>query len=146
MTNQIRNYANYRVYFSDNKPDNTNDLLGCAYEPYSGTYMYKYSYAYDNNYLCSTDVRFSNTQLKCGTQDNCMYTYIVAKSNSQTLDFGLMTNPSDSSRNKGLYACYNPSNSDLVVEAYPKVRATSYGNDSMTLENKTVTIRLSIGN
>lgn len=145
-TNQIKDYPNYRVYFSDNEPNNSNDLLGGAYEQYAGTYMYKYSYAYDNNYLCSTDVQFSNTQLKCGTQDNCMYTYIAAKSNQQTLDFGLMANPADSYRNKGMYAFYNPSDDKLVVEAYPKVQATSYGNDMMALENKTVTIRLSIGN
>ena len=31
-TNQVKNYTNYRVYFSDNEPDNTNDLLGGAYE------------------------------------------------------------------------------------------------------------------
>lgn len=145
-TNQIKNYTNYRVYFSDNEPNNTNDLLGGAYEPTSGTYMYKYSYAYDNNYLCSTEVQFSNTQLKCGTENNNMYTYIAAKSNQQTLDFGLMANPSASNRNQGLYACYNPSGGVFNVEAYPKVQATSYGNNMMTLENKTVTIRLSIGN
>ena len=75
-----------------------------------------------------------------------MYTYIAAKSNKQTLDFGLMANPSDANRNKGLYACYNPGNGTVDVEAYPKVQATSYGNNMMTLENKTVTIRLSIGN
>ena len=145
-TNQIKDYTNYRVYFSDNEPNNTNDLLGGAYEPESGTYMYKYSYAYDNNYLCSTDVQFSNTQLKCGTESNNMYTYIAAKSNQETLDFGLMANPSASNRNQGLYACYNPSSGVFNVEAYPKVQATSYGNNMMTLENKTVTIRLSIGN
>mgnify|MGYP006956023566 CR=1 FL=1 len=144
--NQIRNYTNYRVYFSDNEPNNSTDLLGGAYEPKAGTYMYKYSYAYANNYLCSTEVQFSNTQLKCGTESNNMYTYIAAKSNQQTLDFGLMANPAASNRNKGLYACYNPSGGVFNVEAYPKVQATSYGNNMMTLENKTVTIRLSIGN
>lgn len=76
-TNQIKNYTNYRVYFSDNEPNNTNDLLGGAYETTSGTYMYKYSYAYDNNYLCSTEVQFSNTQLKCGTEiKGCMLVII----------------------------------------------------------------------
>lgn len=145
-TNQIKNYTNYRVYFSNNEPNNSTDLLGGAYEPESGTYMYKYSYAYDNNYLCSTEVQFSNTQLKCGTESNNMYTYIAAKSNKETLDFGLMANPSASNRNQGLYACYNPSSGVFNVEAYPKVQATSYGNNMMTLENKTVTIRLSIGN
>lgn len=144
--NQIKNYSNYRVYFSDNEPDSNNDLEGGAYEPKEGTYMYKYSYAYDNNYLCSTDVQFSNTQLKCGTESNNMYTYIAAKSNLQTLDFGLMANPSAPERNQGLYACYNSGQGDFKVEAYPKVQATSYGNNMMTLENKTVTIRLSIGN
>lgn len=142
-TNRKVSYSNYDVYYSDTLPSSSD--LNAAYEPNSGSYIYKYSYAYDNNYLCSADVQFSNTQLKCGSQSNNMYTYIAAKSNSQTLDFGLMANPSASNRNKGMYACYNTGGS-FDVEAYPKVQATSYGNDLMTLENKTVTIRLSIGN
>lgn len=140
--NRKVSYANYDVYYSDNLPG-TSDL-NAAYEPKSGSYIYKYSYAYDNNYLCSAEVQFSNTKLKCGTQNNNMYTYIAAKSSSQTLDFGLMANPSASNRNKGMYACYNTGGS-FVVEAYPKVSAT-VSNNVMTLENKTVEIRLSIGN
>lgn len=141
-TNNKVSYSNYDVYYSDNMPG-TNDL-NAAYEPNSGSYIYKYSYAYDNNYLCSAEVQFSNTQLKCGTQSNNMYTYIAAKSSSQTLDFGLMANPAASNRNQGMYACYNTGGS-FDVEAYPKVTGT-FSNGVLTLENKTVEIRLSIGN
>lgn len=144
--NQKKSYAFFDVYYSDNEPLLDGDLYGGAYEPTSGTYMYKFSYAYDNNYLCSTNVQFSNTQLKCGSQQNNMYTYIAAKPGKETLDFGLMANPSADNRNKGMYACYNPGKGVLEVETYPKVQATSYGNNAMTLENKTVTIRLSVGN
>ena len=52
---------------------------------------------------------------------------------------------SATSRNKGMYAFYNNGSGQINVEAYPKVMATSYGNNMMTLENKTVTIRLSVG-
>lgn len=146
-TTTKKSYDNYDVYYSDSEPDNETDLLGGAYEPKAGTYMYKYSYSHHNNYLCSTNVQFSNTQLKCGTQQNCMYAYVAAKSNQRTFDFGLMANPADSTRNQGLYAFFNPGdNSGINVEGYPKVQATSYGSNMMTLENKTVTIRLSVGN
>lgn len=141
-TNHKTSYSNYDVYYSDNMPG-TSDL-NAAYEPNSGSYIYKYSYAYDNNYLCSAEVQFSGTKLKCGTQNNNMYTYIAAKSSSQTLDFGLMANPAASNRNKGMYACYNTGGT-FDVEAYPKVSET-VSNNIMTLENKTVEIRLSIGN
>ena len=141
----IKPYTNYSVYYSDNQPGTTD--LNNAYEPLSGSYIYKYSYAFEGNYLCSTDVTFNNTKLRCGTQDNNMYVYVAAKSSQQTLDFGLMANPAASNRNQGLYACYNPGDGSFYVEAYPKVNATSYStsNKTMTLENKTVTIRLSIG-
>lgn len=141
----IKPYTNYSVYYSDNQPGTTD--LNNAYEPLSGSYIYKYSYAFEGNYLCSTDVTFNNTKLGCGTQDNNMYVYVAAKSSQQTLDFGLMANPAASNRNQGLYACYNPGDGSFYVEAYPKVSATSYStsNKTMTLENKTVTIRLSIG-
>ena len=141
----IKPYTNYIVYYSDNQPGTTD--LNNAYEPLSGSYIYKYSYAFEGNYLCSTDVTFNNTKLRCGTQDNNMYVYVAAKSSQQTLDFGLMANPAASNRNQGLYACYNPGDGSFYVEAYPKVNATSYStsNKTMTLENKTVTIRLSIG-
>lgn len=142
--NNKDSYTNYDVYYSDYKPGSTD--LGQAYEPLAGSYFYKYSYAFDNNYLCSTKVRFSNTQLKCGSQQNIMYTYVAAKSAGQTLDFGLMANPSDSTRNKGMYAFINNGTGYWEVEGYPKVSAPSYGNNMMTLENKEVEIRLSIGN
>lgn len=141
----IKPYTNYSVYYSDNQPGTTD--LNNAYEPLSGSYIYKYSYAFEGNYLCSTDVTFNNTKLRCGTQDNNMYVYVAAKSSQRTLDFGLMANPAASNRNQGLYACYNPGDGSFYVEAYPKVNVTSYStsNKTMTLENKTVTIRLSIG-
>lgn len=141
----IKPYTNYSVYYSDNQPGTTD--LNNAYEPLSGSYIYKYSYAFEGNYLCSTDITFNNTKLGCGTQNNNMYVYVAAKSSQQTLDFGLMANPAASNRNQGLYACYNPGDGSFYVEAYPKVKATSYStsNKTMTLENKTVTIRLSIG-
>lgn len=143
--NTIKRYTNYNVYYSDNQPGTTD--LNNAYEPLSGSYIYKYSYAFEGNYLCSTDITFNNTKLACGSQNNNMYVYVAAKSSRQTLDFGLMANPAASNRNQGLYACYNPGDGSFYVEAYPKVNATSYStsNKTMTLENKTVTIRLSIG-
>lgn len=143
--NTIKPYTNYNVYYSDNQPGTAD--LNNAYEPLSGSYIYKYSYAFDGNYLCSTDVTFNNTKLGCGSQNNNMYVYVAAKSSRQTLDFGLMANPAASNRNQGLYACYNPGDGSFYVEAYPKVSATSYStsNKRMTLENKTVTMRLSIG-
>ena len=145
-SNQKKSYANYDVYYSDNEPNNSTDLIGGAYESNKGSYIYKYSYAYDNNYMCTTQVQFLNTELKCGTQSNNMYTYVAAKSNQQTLDFGLMANPSAYNRNAGMYACYNLGNGAFDVETYPKVQAEEYGNNMMELEDKTVEIRLSIGN
>lgn len=142
--NNIINYTNYSVYYSDNQPG-TNDFNE-VYEPLSGSYIYKFSYASDNNYLCSSKVTFDNTQLKCGTQNNNMYTYVAAKSNSQTLDFGLMANPSASNRNQGMYAFYKYDPNFWDVEAHPKVGVTNPpSNNAMTLQDKTVDIRLSIG-
>lgn len=142
--NSILEKPNYTVYYSNYKP--TEKDFETSYEPTSGSYVYKYSLSWQSNYLCSVNVTFNNTQLKCGTQSNNMYTYVNAMSNSQAIDFGLMANPSSSFRNKGMYACYYPKGSKTVyVETSPKVAATSYGNDKMTLENKTVSIKLSVG-
>ena len=139
-------YTNYDVYYSNDKPGSTD--LAQAFESLRGSYVYKYSYAFNNYYFCSTDVTFSNAQLKCGTQNNNMYTYLAAKSNSQTLDFGLMANPAASNRNKGMYAFYNDPEKGFTVEVNPKVSASSYNltNKTMTLANTTVQIRLSVDN
>lgn len=144
-SNKKETYTNYDVYYSDNKPG-TSDL-NQAYEPKSGSYVYKFSYAFDDNYLSSTDLVFNNTTLGCGSQKNNMYAYIAAKSGTRTFDFGLMANPSDSYRNQGLYAFHSNDRGTLDVEPYPKVYATYYNTSTkrMTLENKTVTLRLSIG-
>ena len=100
-------YTNYDVYYKTYAPDVTNDLEGMAYEPKSGSYMYKYSLWFDNNCLVESDVVFNNTKLYCGNQANNMYTYVAAKSQYRTLDFGLMANPTDNSRNQGMYMYYN---------------------------------------
>lgn len=138
-------YTNYDVYYSNDQPGSTD--LAQAYESLRGSYVYKYSYAFNNYYFCSTDVTFSNTQLKCGTENNNMYTYLAAKSSSQTLDFGLMANPAASNRNKGMYAFYNDPETGFTVEVNPKVSASyNLTNKTMTLANTTVQIRLSVDN
>lgn len=143
----VLHYTNYDVYYYNTSPNSTE--LGYTYEPNAGSYMYKRSYSYDANYLCEMDVTFNNTQLKCGSQNNKMYVYLHATSSSRGLDFGLMAAPYSSDRNKGMYAFYRFSDqTNLTVEAFPKVSATTYNltNKTMTLANKTVKFRLSIGN
>lgn len=135
----------YEYYYSNSKPDPT--ALNRAYEPNSGSYFYKYSYSWQGFYQCDTTVTFDNTTLGCGTQDSNMYIFLNAQSDQGTIDFGLMAAPGADNRNKGLYAFWNPSEGDMAVEPYPKVLASSYSikDKTMTLERKTVTIKLSVG-
>lgn len=140
-------YPNYAVYYTDNAPD-SNALENLSYEPKAGSYLYKYSYAFEGNYQCDTTVTFNNTTLGCGSQNNNMYLFLAAISSTTSIDFGFMANPSASSRNQGLYVFYFPRDTKVMwVEDFPKVKATSYNLSSktMTLENKTVTIKLSVG-
>lgn len=135
----------YEYYYSNSKPDPT--ALNRAYEPNFGSYFYKYSYSWQGFYQCDTTVTFDNTTLGCGTQDSNMYIFLNAQSDQGTIDFGLMAAPGADNRNKGLYAFWNPSEGDMAVEPYPKVLASSYSikDKTMTLERKTVTIKLSVG-
>ena len=142
--NNIKHYTNYDVYYSDNMPGTAD--LNQAYEPLHGSYIYKYSYAFDNNYLCSTDITFNGTEIKNGNQENVVYAYVAAKSSAQTLDFGLMGNPSDSLRGDGLYAFFNNGRGIFEAELHPKVASIQdLGTNHIKLEDKTVRMRLSIG-
>ncbi len=142
---------NYKYYYTTNKPDQT--ALNHAYEYNAGSYFYKYSYSWQKCYQCDTTVAFQGTTLHNGTQDCIMYLFLVAKSDTATLDFGLMANPSDSGRNKGLYAFYNynynvsrDKKDEFYVESFPKVKASNYdpNSNTITLERKTVTIQLAV--
>ncbi len=139
-------YTNYDVYYNSYAPNVTNDLENMAYEPGSGSYMYKYSLWFDNCYLVESDVVFNNTKLYCGSQQNNMYTYIAAKSTQRTLDFGLMANPKAVNRNQGMYAFYsNGREEDFFVEALPKVGIVGTTTNPMTIQNETIKLRLGIG-
>lgn len=141
MPMSMDTYAHYDLYYSTTKPDNPN----IYYEPLAGAYFKKQSFSRGELYQCNTTVTFNNTELYCGTQANNAYIYLCAKSNAAVIDFGLMANPKANDRNRGLYAFYNASTEkDMWVEGFPKVQATSYGNSYMRLENKTVTIQLSV--
>lgn len=135
----------YIYYYSNTKPDP--DLMRpVVYEPNAGSYFYKYSYPYGGHYQCDTTVTFKNTSLYCGTQNCCSYIFLNARSDTSSIDFGLMANPADSYRNQGLYAFWTPNPGKLSVEAYPKVSATFYSTASklMRLEDKTITIKLGV--
>lgn len=156
--NAIVPYNNYTLYYDSNKFTISEGDALASYEPNAGSYMYKYSNYNAYEYLCETDFVFNNTTLYSSSTDkNNMYTYIAAISPQQTLDFGLMSNPSASNRNKGMYAFYNrgaledktlyPDSEQWVVESWPKVGIQNASQTNpMTLENKTVQLRLGIGN
>ena len=139
-------YTNYDVYWKTYEPNKANDLDIMAYEPESGAYMYKYSLWFENHCMVETDVKFENTRLYCGTQQNNMYTYVAAKSQYRTLDFGLMANPMADKRNSGMYACYNNGIAeDFFVEAWPKVGLVGNSGNPMIIQNKTVKLKLGVG-
>ena len=141
-----KSYPNYNVYYKSCVPDENDDLINVAYEPGAGSYMYKYSLAFENHCLVESEVVFNNTKLYCGNQSNNMYTYIAAKSQYRTLDFGLMANPKASERNAGMYACYNNGITEqFFVEAWPKVGLVGTSTSPMTIQNKTIKLRLGVG-
>lgn len=137
----------YKVYYSDTRPDQ--EALDSAYEEKSGSYFYKYSYSW-TGYLAETTVTFTNkTELHCGTEATNFFVFLHARSDTATIDFGLMANPSANDRNKGLYAFRNSHNSNgshlFYVEAVPKIKTSSYSSTTKTmkLSNATVKIRIS---
>lgn len=137
----------YKFYYTSQYA-NANDL----YEPESGSYFYKYGYSWKGDYRCTADVTFNNnTKLYCGSQSVNMYVFIGAMTSSaavggaHNIDFGFMANPSDSNRNKGLYAVRNiDRGSTFDVEAYPKVNISGTSTNPMSLESKTVKLQLTI--
>lgn len=133
---------NYEVYYSAIYPDY--DAREGAYESLAGAFFKKYSNPGGGCYQCNTTVTFDNTKLVCDSQNLNLYLYLNVHSNASGIDFGLMGNAASANKGQGLYAFYNISYVDgMTIEAFPKVMATTYGNRAMTLENKTVTIKLS---
>ena len=138
-------YDDYEVYYTSYEP-NAN-AISLATEENHGAYYYKFSLSWGGNYLSEMDVSLNNSVLHSGSQSTNIYIYICAKPAPYSMDFGLMANPSDSTRNQGLYACKNPYGDLFWAEAWPKVYANTVDttNNTMTFVNKEIQIRFSVG-
>ncbi len=138
----------YKILYTNTPGD-----ADSVYEPESGSYFYKYGYSWKNDYRCTSDITFNNTQLYNGSQVMNMYAFIGAVTDdsavggTHSIDFGFMANPSAQERNKGLYAVRNikgqPAKFD--VEIYPKVLLDSASSTNhLIVENRKIKLQLTI--